>query len=85
VYAADGDPAVLQRLAQHLERIAGKLGQLVQKQHARQTSRSITIIETLSSEKVIYDHISKAIPTGYYLLPWGRGNYPVLPHHKAEG
>ena len=39
MYAADGDPAVLQRLAQHLERIAGKLGQLVQKQHAvvRQT------------------------------------------------
>ena len=39
MYAADGDFAVLQRLAQHLERIAGELGQLVQKQHAvvRQT------------------------------------------------
>ena len=34
MYAADGDLAVLQRLAQYLERIAGKLGQLVQKQHA---------------------------------------------------
>lgn len=81
----DSHHTVLQRLAQGLQRRLVKLRQLVQKQDPRQTSRSITIIETLSPEKVIYDHISKAIPTGYYLLPWGRGNYPVLPHHKAEG
>lgn len=81
----DGDHAVLQGLAQSLQRRLVKLRQLVQKQDTRQTSRSITIIETLPSEKVRYDHISKAIPTGYYLLPWGRGNYPVLPHHKTEG
>ena len=57
----------------------------IRENNARQTSRSITIIETLPYEKVRYDYISKAIPTGYYLLPWGQGNYPVLPHHKAEG
>ena len=75
----------LQRLSQYFHRGTAKMGQLIQKKYARQTSRSITIIETLPSEKVRYDHISKAIPTGYYLLPWGRGNYPVLPHHKTEG
>ena len=85
MHAADRDFAILQRLAQHLQRVTGKLRQLIQKQHTRQTSRSITIIETLPSEKVKYDHISKAIPPGYYLLPWGWGNYPILPHHKAEG
>ena len=80
-----GDDAVLQGLTESLQHVPVKFRQLVQKQHTRQTSRSITIIETLPSEKVRYDHISKAIPTGYYLLPWGRGNYPVLPHHKTEG
>ena len=34
VYAAHGNGAVLQRLAQHLQRIAGKFRQFIQKQHA---------------------------------------------------
>ena len=33
MYTADGDSAILQRLAQHLQRVAGKLRQLIQKQH----------------------------------------------------
>ena len=32
MYAADGDLAILQRLAQHLQCVAGKLRQLIQKQ-----------------------------------------------------
>ena len=33
MYAADGDLAILQRLAQHFQCVAGKLRQLIQEQH----------------------------------------------------
>ena len=33
MYAADRDLAILQRLAQHLQCVAGKLRQLIQEQH----------------------------------------------------
>ena len=81
----DSNSAVLKRLTQSFEHITAELRKFIQKQHTRQTSRSITIIETPSSLNVKFDRISKAIPTGYYLPPWGRGNHPILPHHKAEG
>ena len=80
-----GDDTILQGLTEGFQYVPVKFRQLVQKQHARQTRGSITIIETLPPLNAKNNHIAKAIPTGYSVPPWGRGYHPISPHQYAMG